>query len=149
MATVVHPVVQDANNEEAGFIGLEEDAVTPADSHLDAWPEVISTARGNGPSEQALQRVTKGIHVRRGPLVAPGTSGVATNRVEIRPRSSSLGETEMRRSRTRLCSIDPRAGRILSDCWAATFFLEAHLQRRDPWVRNDPRDGNSSKAAPR
>ena len=28
-------------------------------------------------------------------------------------------------------------------------FLEAHLQRRDPWVRNDPRDGNSSKAAPR
>ena len=45
--------------------------------------------------------------------------------------------------------IGPRDGRILSDCWAATSFLEAHLQRRDPWVRNDPRDGNSSKAAPR
>ena len=94
MATVVHPVVQDANNEEAGFISLEEDAVTPADSHLDAWPEVVSTARGNGPSEQALQRVTKDVHVLRGPLLAPGTSRVATNRVEICP--CNLGEDQAR-----------------------------------------------------
>ena len=103
MATVVHPVVQDANNEDAGIIGLEEDAVSPADSHLDARPQVISTAGGNGPSEQALQRVTKGVQVRRGPLLAPGTSGVATNRVEIRP--GNLGEDQAYHRRAKSASI--------------------------------------------
>lgn len=42
MALVVHPVVENANNQDARIVSLEEDAMAAARGHQDARPEVVA-----------------------------------------------------------------------------------------------------------
>lgn len=92
MATVVHPVVENANNQDAGVVGLEEDAVPATRGHLDADPEVVARTHDHRTSQQALHRFAKGLHVLAGLVWPPGPHGVATNRGKIRVRDFSENE---------------------------------------------------------
>src|SRR5690606_32813831 len=92
VATIVHAVVENADNQHAGLVGLEEDAVTAAGGHLHGRPEIIASARHHRASEQALHRGAKGVHVLRGLISSPSSRGVPPNRCEVRPRN--LGENE-------------------------------------------------------
>ncbi len=92
MAAVVHPVVKNAHNQDAGLVRLEEDAVTTAGGHLDIRLEVVTSARDHRATGQALHRVTEGVHVLGRLVPPPRPNGVATNRGKIRP--GDLGEVE-------------------------------------------------------
>ena len=63
MTTVVHPVVENANNQDARVVGLEEDAVATAGGHLNAWPEVVACTPDDRASNQSLHHVAKGIQL--------------------------------------------------------------------------------------
>ena len=89
---VVHPAVENAKNQDARIVGLEEDAVAAACGHQDARPEVVACVRGHGASNQALHRVAKSVDVPAGLILAPRPNREASNRGEIRP--GDLGEDE-------------------------------------------------------
>lgn len=84
--------MEDANDEYARVVLLEEDAVTAALGHQDARPEVTSFAREHRTANQALHRVAQSIHVFAGLVSPPCPSGVTTNLGEIRSRD--LGEDQ-------------------------------------------------------
>ena len=92
MATVIHALVKDADDQDEGVVGLEEDAVAAAAGHLDSGPEVVARPREYRSADQPLHGVAKGVHIPAGLVSPPGPRGVPPNLGEIRPRD--LGEDE-------------------------------------------------------
>ena len=79
VAAVVHPVVQDANHQDAYVVRLEEDVMATAGGYLDPRPDVATRTRDHRAPNQTLHRVPKGIHVIGRFVLPPSPRGVPTN----------------------------------------------------------------------
>ncbi len=83
---VVHAVVQDAHDQDASVVGLEEDAVAATHSHVQTRAEVVTPARDGRTADETLEGVAQRVQVVRRLRLPPRAHRVPTNRVEIGSR---------------------------------------------------------------